>query len=77
MKQLIHFTDRECDVLELLCEAKSRKVIAFDLGISINTLDKHIHSIHIKTNSHSVAELMKWIEKNWLVYKSRNKEKTT
>ncbi|MBL0053933.1 MAG: hypothetical protein IPP29_21785 [Bacteroidetes bacterium] len=55
------FTKREMDIINEIKKAKSRKIIADALCISINTLDKHLHSIHLKTKTHSVAELMNWL----------------
>jgi DNA-binding CsgD family transcriptional regulator len=57
-------TLRETQVLNLIVNAKSRKIIADELNISINTLDKHIYHIHMKTNTHSIGELILWYLKS-------------
>ena len=53
-------TAKEKEVLELILKAKRRKIMANELSISINTLDKHIHHLHIKTSTHSNSELILW-----------------
>ena len=57
-------TSREIQVLALIIQAKNRKRIAQELKISINTLDKHLHHIHIKTNTSTNSELILWIIMN-------------
>ena len=54
------FTTRQAEVLYMFSKAYARKNIASALDIKVNTVDKHINQIHIKTNIHSVAELMNW-----------------
>lgn len=49
---------RERDVLKLLTEGKSSKVIAYDLGISKKTVDVHRANIRDKLKVNSVAELV-------------------
>ncbi len=44
----------------MVAEAKSRKTIASELKISIHTVDTHIRHIHLKTNTHSLPELVIW-----------------
>ena len=39
-------------------------IAALELNISINTLDKHLHHIHIKTKTSSNSELILWIIMN-------------
>lgn len=57
------FTERELEVLALLKKAKQRKHVADDLGISIHTVNAHIRSLHLKTRTHSLPELIIWKEK--------------
>ena len=59
-----NITKREKQILNLISQAKNRRVIALELNISINTLDKHLHHIHIKTNTRSSSELILWILSN-------------
>lgn len=55
------FTQRELDILELVAKATLRKNIAFQLNMSIHTVDTHLRSIHQKTNTNSMAELILFI----------------
>ena len=49
-------TKREREVLELLCEGKSYKMIANDLFISPETVRRHLKSIYRKLEVHSKSE---------------------
>ena len=55
-----HFeiTDRELEVLQLVCQGKNNTQIAQELYISLNTVKKHINSLFRKTESTSRAELI-------------------
>jgi two-component system response regulator NreC len=53
-------TPREREVLQLLTEGNSSKVIAEALNVSVNTVDTHRHRIMEKLDLHSVAELTKY-----------------
>lgn len=53
-------TKREKEIVRLLTQAKGRKTIAADLGISIHTIDTHLRNIYVKTNTHSMLELFAW-----------------
>lgn len=55
------FTFREQQILELIAKATLRKNIASQLEISIHTVDTHIQSIHKKTNTSTIAELLVFI----------------
>ncbi len=55
------FTQREIDILELVAKATLRKNIAHQLNMSIHTVDTHLRSIHQKTNTNSMAELILYI----------------
>lgn len=52
-------TPRENDVLERLVDGKPNKIIAFELGISIRTVETHRARILQKTRVRSLAELVK------------------
>lgn len=51
-------TPREQDVLKLLCEAKTNKVIAAELDISTRTLDIHRARVFEKMRVMNIAELL-------------------
>ncbi len=49
-------TDREYDVLNLLCNGHSYKEIAFKLFITVGTVRHHIKNIYYKLHVHSKSE---------------------
>jgi DNA-binding NarL/FixJ family response regulator len=51
---------REKVIVTLVKQAKCRKIIASELKMSIHTVDTHLRHIHLKTNTHSLPELMIW-----------------
>jgi DNA-binding CsgD family transcriptional regulator len=51
---------REQSIIRLVARAKSRKTIADELNLSIHTVDTHLRHIHLKTNTHSLSELVVW-----------------
>lgn len=56
---LSKLTPRELHVLERIVSGRLNKQIAADLGISIKTVEAHRASIMDKTNSGTVADLMR------------------
>ena len=55
------FTPREKEVLGLVAKARLRKSIASELDISIHTVDAHLQSIHKKTGTTTMAELILFV----------------
>ncbi len=53
-----NLTEREQEVLTLLCQGKSYKVIAESLFVSINTVGYHLKNIYNKLHVNSKAEAM-------------------
>jgi DNA-binding NarL/FixJ family response regulator len=53
-------SDREREVLQLLAEGQSNKMIAAKLGVSVTTIDSHRKHIMDKLGLHSIAELTKY-----------------
>lgn len=53
-------TPREREIVQLIAEGKNTKTIAFDLGISVKTVEAHRRQIMKKLNMHSIAELTKY-----------------
>lgn len=51
---------RELEVLQLLAEGNSTKELAYQLHISIKTVETHRKNISVKLGIHSVAELTKY-----------------
>jgi len=60
-------TPREVQIIRLLAEAKSNKVIAADLGISIRTVETHRSRIMVRLGLHSLAELFHYAIRQKLV----------
>lgn len=46
----VHLTDREVDVLKLIAQGASRKLIARELNISIHTANDHVKALYRKLN---------------------------
>jgi DNA-binding NarL/FixJ family response regulator len=53
-------TPRERDVLQKLAEGRSAKEIAFDLNLSVKTIETHKLKIQEKLGVHSLADLTKY-----------------
>lgn len=61
---------REIQVLKELAQGKSNKTIALSLGITINTVEKHLTLIYQKINVKSRGEAILWWIKNSGVFRS-------
>lgn len=59
-------TDREIEVLKLICDGNTNKEIASKLSVSPCTIDFHRQSVFKKTKSDSLASLVKFAIKNGL-----------
>jgi len=55
-EELLRLTDRESQILALLAEGNSYKMVADRAGISIETVRTHIKRIYEKLHVHSVTE---------------------
>ncbi len=64
---LVKLTDREKDVLELICQGYSNNEIADTLFISPKTVDNHRTNLLQKTNTRNAANLVMFAIKNKLV----------
>ena len=53
-------TPREREVIQLIAEGKTTKVIADQLHVSTKTIETHRRQIMLKLNVHSIAELTKF-----------------
>ncbi len=51
-------TPRERQIMEMIVAGKANKVMAFDLGISLRTVEVHRHRVMEKMAAKSVAELI-------------------
>lgn len=55
-----HLTSREEEVLQLIAEGEANKQIAFELGISIKTVEKHRQHLMKKLDIHDTAGLTRY-----------------
>ncbi|WP_040546658.1 response regulator transcription factor [Pedosphaera parvula] len=55
-----HLTSREAEVLQLIAEGQTNKQIAFELGISAKTVEKHRQQVMNKLKIHDVAGLTRY-----------------
>ncbi len=61
------YTKQELEVLRLLCHSFSREKIVEELNISKGTLKRHIENMLLKSNCHSVLELVVYVTTNgWI-----------
>ncbi len=51
-------TSREAEVLQLIAEGSTNKGVAYELGLSVKTVEKHRQSIMNKLNIHNTAGLV-------------------
>lgn len=60
-------TSREMDIIRLLAEGRSSKLIATDLAISLHTVNTHRRNLMERAGTHNVAELMRMAkEQGWV-----------
>jgi DNA-binding CsgD family transcriptional regulator len=64
MEQVIKLSRREKEIIILLSKATCRKIISRNLKISLHTVDAHLRHLRIKTNTHSIPELIIWALEN-------------
>ena len=60
-------TPREVEILQLICDGKSNKEIAFQLTLSVNTIAVHRANIMDALGIHKTAELVVYAIRNGLV----------
>jgi len=60
LKRNIELTSRESEVLQLIAEGLANKQIAWELGISIKTVEKHRQQVMNKLHIHDVAGLTRY-----------------
>jgi len=62
-----HLTNKEIEVLTLLAEGNSYKMVADKLGIAFNTVNAHIRRIYEKLHVHSLGEAVSIALRNKIV----------
>ena len=60
MDEELGVTFREAQVLDLLVEGMSSKLIGRALGISVRTVETHLRNLRLKTGSPNRAALASW-----------------
>src|SRR4051794_4193416 len=60
LSPIMQLSPRQREVLQLIAEGRSTKEIAFDLGVSVKTVETHRQQMMDKLNLHSVAQLTKY-----------------
>lgn len=53
--------------MTLVSKATCRKDIAKNLNISLHTVDAHLRHLRLKTNTHSIPELIIWALNNKII----------
>lgn len=66
-------SNRETEVLKELCTGKTEKEIAQKLNISPHTVHFHRVNIYTKTNSHNLADLLKYASENEMNFGSNSR----
>ena len=62
-----HLTQKEKEVLTLLADGNSYKMVADNLGIAYNTVNAHVRKIYEKLHVHSIGEAVSVALKNRIV----------
>ena len=66
IQEKYHITDRELEVIRLIKAGYTNKEIAYELGISVNTVNNHIANIFGKTEVRSRIDLLNLLqEASW------------
>jgi FixJ family two-component response regulator len=58
-ERLSRLSRKQRDVLPIICDGKSNKIAAHELGISQRTLEQHRKAIMVKTGCVTFAELVR------------------
>lgn len=66
-KELLKLSDRETQMLDLLCQGHSNKELANELFVSLRTIESAKTKLMQKTNSKNTAGLIIWAIKNKVV----------
>ncbi len=66
----IALSERELEILRLLCQSHTRKEIADELGISVGTVKRHIENMLRKLNCNTTLEMVVYVVGNgWIAIK--------
>ena len=67
MDPIIELSKREKEIIILVSKETCRKDIAKNLNISLHTVDTHLRHLRLKTNTHSIPELIIWALNNKVI----------
>lgn len=67
LKSPVRFSDREWEVLKLICKGYATKKIADSINLSANTVEDYRKSLLRKTSTKNTAELVDYAHRNGLV----------
>jgi DNA-binding NarL/FixJ family response regulator len=65
--QIAELSEREHEVLQLLCDGKNTKETAVELGVCAKTVETHRTNIMNKLNIHNMADLVKYAIRKKLI----------
>jgi DNA-binding NarL/FixJ family response regulator len=66
-KPLPSLTARQKEIVRLLVQGRTSKEIAATLGISVKTVETHRNNIHLRTNCHTMAYLVRYAIRNGII----------
>ena len=66
-KPLPSLTARQKEIVRLLVQGRTGKEVAATLGISAKTVEAHRNNIHLRTNCHTMAELVRYAIRNGII----------
>ena len=62
-----NITDREREIIQLLSEGKTNKEVAYDVGISVKTVETHRTKIMRKLKARSIVEIVRYAVREHLI----------
>jgi len=65
--QLNSLTEREIEIIKMICKQKTNKEIGEKLGVSMRTIENHRTTILVKTNTKNVAGIVMYALKHKLI----------
>jgi DNA-binding NarL/FixJ family response regulator len=66
-KPLPPLTTRQREIVRLLAEGCTSEEVAAMLGISVKTVETHRNNIHLRTNCHTMAHLVRYAIRNGII----------
>jgi two-component system response regulator NreC len=66
-KSLPPLTVRQREIVKLLAQGRTSEEVAQSLGISTKTVETHRNNIHLRTNCHTMAHLVRYAIRNGII----------